>query len=76
MVIYYICRTCVFKALHLFFLPNFPGPTFIPCPTSIPKARVVTESKGMLKTPEFHATYDPLATESKGMLKNPDFHAN
>jgi hypothetical protein len=22
-------------------LPNFPGPTFIPCPTSIPEARVV-----------------------------------
>ena len=33
-------RTCVFKALCLFFLPNFPGTTFIPCPTSIPEARV------------------------------------
>ena len=31
----------VFKALRLFFLPNFPGPTFIPCPTSIPEARVL-----------------------------------
>ena len=34
-------KTCVYKALHLFFLPNFPDPTFIPCPTSIPEARVV-----------------------------------
>ena len=25
----------LFKALRLFFLPNFTGPTFIPCPTSI-----------------------------------------
>ena len=32
--------TCVFKTLHLFFLPNLPGPTFIPCPTSILEARV------------------------------------
>ena len=30
----------MFKALRLFFLPNFPDPTFIPCPTSIPEARV------------------------------------
>ena len=34
-------RSCVFKALRLYFLPNFPGPTFIPCPMSIPEARVV-----------------------------------
>ena len=27
---YLLHRTCVFKALRLFFLPNFPGPTFIP----------------------------------------------
>ena len=31
---------------------------------------LVTESKGMLKTPEFNASYDPIVTESKGMLKN------
>ena len=37
---YLLHRTCVFMALRLFFLPNFPGPTFIPCPTSIPEARV------------------------------------
>ena len=30
----------IFKAIHLLFLPNFPDPTFIPCPTSIPEARV------------------------------------
>ena len=30
----------LFKALRLFFLPNFPGPTFIPCPRSIPDSRV------------------------------------
>ena len=29
----------------LFFLPNFPGPTFIPCPTSIPEARVMVSQK-------------------------------
>ena len=27
----------LFKALRLFCLPNFPGPTFIPCPTSLRK---------------------------------------
>ena len=32
--------TC-FKALRLFFLTNFSGPTFIPCPTFIPDSRVV-----------------------------------
>ena len=31
----------LFKALRLFFLTNFPGPTVIPCPTSIPDSRVV-----------------------------------
>ena len=36
---------CVFKALHLFFLPNFPGPTFIPCPRFIPEARVGLNTK-------------------------------
>ena len=40
---YLLHRTCVFKALRLLFLPNFPGPTFIPCPTSIPEARVTAE---------------------------------
>ena len=30
----------------------------------------------MLKSPDFHATYDPIVTKSKGMLKSPDFHAN
>ena len=38
---YLLHRTCVFQALCLFFLPNFPGPTFILCPMSIPEARVV-----------------------------------
>ena len=38
---YLLHRTCVFKALRLFFLSNFPGPMFIPCPMSIPEARVV-----------------------------------
>ena len=30
----------LFKALGLSFLPNFPGPTFISCPTSIPESRL------------------------------------
>ena len=30
----------LFKALRLFFLTNLPGPTVIPCPTSIPDSRV------------------------------------
>jgi hypothetical protein len=30
----------LFKALRLLFLSNFPGSTFIPCPTSIPDSRV------------------------------------
>ena len=29
------------NALQLLSLPNFPGPTFIPCPMSIPEARVL-----------------------------------
>ena len=37
---YLLHRTCVFNALRLLFLPNFPGPTFIPCPTSILEPRV------------------------------------
>ena len=36
---------------------------------------VVTESKGMQKTPEFDASYDPIVTELKGMLKSTDFYA-
>ena len=31
----------LFVALHLFFLPNLPGPTLIPCPTSITDSRVI-----------------------------------
>ena len=30
----------LFKALRLLFLTSFPGPTVIPCPTSIPDSRV------------------------------------
>jgi hypothetical protein len=37
---------------------------------------LVTESKGMLKTPEFDTSYDPVFTESKGMLKTPEFDAS
>ena len=33
----------IFHALRLLFLSNFPGPTFIPYPTSIPDPRVVCE---------------------------------
>jgi hypothetical protein len=31
------------------------------------------KSKGMLKTPEFHASYDTIGTESKDMLKLQNF---
>ena len=40
------------------------------------KQTLVTESKVLLKTPEFDASYDPVVTESKGMLKTPEFDAN
>ena len=40
-------RAYLFKAVRLFFLPNFPGPTFIPCPTSIPEARVLSNKGGI-----------------------------
>ena len=33
----------LFQALRLLFFPNFPGPTFIPCPTSILDSRVVVK---------------------------------
>ena len=36
---------------------------------------VVTESKGMQKTPEFDASYDPIFTKALGMLKTPEFDA-
>ena len=38
----------LFKALRVLFLPNFPGPMFIPCPTSIPDSRVQTNDDQML----------------------------
>ena len=40
MVIYYIEHVYLRPCVYLF-LPNFPGPMFIPCPTSIPEARVL-----------------------------------
>ena len=33
----------LFKVLRLFFLTNFPGPTIISCPTSIPDSRVISK---------------------------------
>ena len=36
---------CSFKAL--FFWANFPGPMFIPCPTSIPDSRVKGMAEGL-----------------------------
>ena len=39
----------LFKALRLFFLTNFPGPTVIPCPTSIPDSRVNSVILGLIK---------------------------
>lgn len=37
---YLIHRKCLMLAVRLFVLPNFPGPTFISCLTSIPDSRV------------------------------------
>ena len=37
---HFVHALCLFKALRLFFLTNFPDPTVIPCPTSIPDSRV------------------------------------
>ena len=37
--LFWICKY-LFKALHLFSFPTFPGPMFIFCPTSIPESRV------------------------------------
>ena len=42
----------LFKALRLFFLTNFPGPTVIPCPTSIPDSRV--DSKKVIRCLNIH----------------------
>ena len=36
----FVHALCLFKALRLFFLIKFPGPTFIPCPMSVPDSRV------------------------------------
>ena len=38
----------IFLALRLFFLPNLPGPTLIPCPTSITDSRVFYRSGSSL----------------------------
>ena len=46
--VFLLHKTCIFKALRLFFLPNFPGPMFIPCPTSILEARVVFRSNNLI----------------------------
>ena len=35
----------IFHVICLFFLANFPGPTFIPCPTSNPDSRIVDSKK-------------------------------
>ena len=40
---YLVHALCLFKALRLFFLTNLPGPTVIPCPTSIPDSRVTSD---------------------------------
>ena len=37
---YFVHALRLFKALHLFFLTDFPGPMVIPCSTSIPDSRV------------------------------------
>ena len=37
---YLLHTICVFNALRLFFMTNFPGPAFIPCPTSIPDSDI------------------------------------
>jgi hypothetical protein len=41
----------LFKVLRLFFLTNFPGSMFIPCPTSIPDSRVSTLVSGIIVGP-------------------------
>ena len=44
----------LFQALHLLLLPNFPGPMFIPCPTSVSDSRVRIVLNFFLKiTPKF-----------------------
>ena len=45
---HFVHALLLFKALHLFFLTNFPGPTVIPCPTSIPDSRVNGKSHDIL----------------------------
>ena len=52
---HFVHALCLFKALRLFFLTNFPGPTVIPCPTSIPDSRV-TENPLKL-TPTYNPKY-------------------
>ena len=42
-----ICKY-LFKALHLFFLQNFPGSMFRPCTTSFPESRVELKFLGNL----------------------------
>ena len=37
---HFVHALLLFKALRLLFLKKFPGPTVIPCPTSIPDSRV------------------------------------
>ena len=52
----FVHALCLFKALHLFFLTTFPGPTFISCSTSIPDSRVdekKTQSAFLVKLTNF-----------------------
>ena len=49
----------LFKALRLFFLTNFPGPTVIPCPTSIPDSRVNIYQNWFRRFPDFFFTVHP-----------------
>ena len=46
----------LFKALCLFFLPNLPGPTLIPCPTSIKDSRVGAFGYAKKSTKQYEST--------------------
>ena len=64
---YLLDRICVFKALWLFFLQNFPGPTLIPCPTSIQDSRVLI-IKCMLSVRNQSKTFQALKVTILGQI--------
>ena len=61
----------IYSRPYIFFLPNFPGPKFIPCPTSIPDSTVPKWAQNQLKSQIlFHKSSPPQDFISRTLVAN------